>query len=127
MKKIAVLFFSIVLVFQTSLVHTRAALPQAQMIDHGGKIDSKYDGFNRETVITLQKMRIICGDANGLRTAMKGTCVSVVASLHAPGKQLDYVRYATLQLIFETKDWDRRHTPDQRDLSIVADGETIRV
>jgi hypothetical protein len=41
--------------------------------------------------------------------------------------QLDYVRYARLQLIFETKDWDRRHTPDQRELSAVADGEKVKL
>jgi hypothetical protein len=68
--------------------------------DHGGKIESKYDGFNHETVVALKKMRVRCG------SALKQTCVSFAASLHCPGVQLDYVRYAKLQLIFETKDWD---------------------
>jgi len=106
--------------------HVQAA-PLPQVIDHGGKIEAKYDGFNRETVITLRKMRITCGGANGLETTLKDTCVSMSASLHAPGKQLDYVHHVTLQLIFETKDWDRRHSLAQRDLAIVANGETIRL
>jgi len=33
----------------------------------------------------------------------------------------------TLQVVFETKDWDQRHPLDQRDLSMVADGETFRL
>jgi len=104
-----------------------SAAPLPQTSDHGGKIEAKYDGFNHETVITLRKMRVTCGSAKGLETTLKDTCVSVAASLHAPGKQLDYVRYVTLQLIFETKDWDRRHSLVQRDLAIVANGETIRL
>jgi hypothetical protein len=95
-----------------------------QTINHGGKIESRYDGFNHETVIALQKMRISCGSNKSLQ---KHTCVSLAASLHAPGKQLDYVRSAKLQIIFETKDWDRRHPLDQRDLLVVANGETIRL
>jgi hypothetical protein len=95
-----------------------------QSLEHGGKIQSRYDGFNNETVIALRKMRIVCGRDNGLPSE---TCVNVAASLHAPGKQLDYVRYATLQLIFETKDWDRQHSPDQRELAVVANGETIKL
>src|SRR6266545_4647008 len=84
-----------------------------QIVDHGGTIESKYDGFNHETVVRLKKMRIGCSAAKGLQSTVKDTCISVAASLHAPGIQLDYVRYATLQLIFETKDWDRRHALDQ--------------
>jgi hypothetical protein len=95
-----------------------------QTINHGGKIESRYDGFNHETVIALQKMRVTCGSNKSLE---KRTCVSLAASLHAPGKQLDFVRSAKLQLIFETKDWDRRHPLDQRDLLVVANGETIRL
>jgi hypothetical protein len=41
--------------------------------------------------------------------------------------QLDYVRYAKLQLIFESKDWDRRHPLDERDLAVVADGEQFKL
>ena len=32
-----------------------------------------------------------------------------------------------MQVIFETKDWDQRHSLNQRELSVVADGETIRL
>ena len=51
-------------------------------------------------------MRINCGARKGLKSTLKETCMSFVASLHCPGVQLDYVRYAKLQLIFETKNWD---------------------
>lgn len=91
--------------------------------DHGGKIETKYDGFNSETVVSLKKMRITCGGAS----ALNETCVSLTASLHCPGVQLDYVRHVTLQLIFDTKDWDRRHPLDQRDLIVVADGERLKL
>src|SRR5437762_30791 len=97
-----------------------------QASEHGGRIESKYDGFNHETVVALKKMRVNCGGAKGFESTMKDTCVSVAASLHAPGMQLDYVRYAKLQLIFETKDWDRRHPLEQRELIVVADGETLK-
>jgi len=99
----------------------------AQVPDHGCKIETKYDGFNRETVVMLKKMRITCAGSDAAQNSLKGTCVSIVASLHSPGMQLDYVRYARLQLIFETKDWDRRHTPEQRELSVVADGEQVKL
>ena len=92
--------------------------------DHGGNIESKYDGFSHETIITLKKMKVTC---DGTKGNFKDACVSVVASLHCPGIQLDYVRYARLQLIFQTKDWDQRHPVDQRELSVAADGETIRL
>ena len=88
--------------------------------DHGGKIETKYDGFNHETAVTLQKMRVTCGDG-----ALKEACVGLLASLHCPGQQLDYVRYARLQLIFETKDWTKRHPLDERALIVVADGERL--
>lgn len=92
--------------------------------DHDGKIESKYDGFTHETTITLKKMRITCGSIEG---NWKDACVSLEASLHCPGIQLDYVRQASLQLIFQTKDWDQRHPLNQRYLSVVADGETYRI
>lgn len=95
-----------------------------QVVDHGGKIDSKYDGFSHETVVTLNKMRITCGSVKG---NFKDACVSLIASLHCPGIQLDYVRNARLQLIFQTKDWDGRHPLNQRQLSVVVDGETVRL
>lgn len=101
--------------------------PSSSVLDHGGKIETKYDGFNHETVVTLRKMRITCGGAKGLQSTLEQTCVSLVASLHCPGKQLDYVRYAKLQLIFETKDWDKRHPLDERELFVVADGQRLRL
>ena len=101
--------------------------PNPSTIDHGGKLETKYDGFNNETVVTLKKMRITCGGAKGLRSTFEQTCVSLVASLHCPGKQVEYVRYAKLQLIFETKDWDRRHPLDERELFVVADGQRLRL
>jgi hypothetical protein len=101
--------------------------PNSSTLDHGGKIETKYDGFNHETVVTLKKMRITCGGAKGLQSTLEQTCVSLVASLHCPGMQLDYVRYAKLQLIFETKDWDKRHPLDERELFVVADGLRLRL
>jgi hypothetical protein len=95
-----------------------------QTPNHDGKIESKYDGFSHETTITLKKMRVTCGRMKG---NFKETCVSLVARLHCPGIQLDYVRQASLQLIFQTDDWDQRHSLNQRDLSVVADGETYRI
>ena len=92
--------------------------------DHGGKIESRYDGFNHETIVTLNKMRITCG---GVKGNFKDACISFVAALHCPGIQLDYVRYVRLQLIFQTKDWDQRHALNQRQLSVVTDGETLRL
>jgi hypothetical protein len=95
--------------------------PQA---DHGGKIESRYDGFSHETIVTLNKMRITC---SGVKGNFKDACISLVAALHCPGIQLDYVRYAKLQLIFQTQDWDQRHPLNERALSVVADGETLRL
>lgn len=96
-------------------------------LDHGGKIETKYDGFNHETIVMLKKMRVTCGGANGLKSALTQTCVSMVASLHCPGKQVDYVRYAKLQFVFESKDWDQRHPLDQRELFLVADGKQLQL
>ena len=100
------------------------SMDKSQDPDHGGKIESRYDGFNRETIVTLNKMRITCGSVKG---NFKDACVSFVAALHCPGIQLDYVRYASLQLVFQTKDWDQRHPLNQRQLSVVADGETLKL
>jgi hypothetical protein len=96
----------------------------SQTQDHGGKIESKYDGFNHETIVTLTRMRITCGSVEG---NFKDTCVSLVAALHCPGIQLDYVRYASLQLVFQNRNWDQRHPLNQRQLSVVADGVTFRL
>jgi hypothetical protein len=96
-------------------------------LEHGGKIETAYDGFARETVVTLKRMSVTCGAAKGSASIMKGVCVSLQATLHCPGKQLDYVRRATLRFTFEAKNWDARHPSGERDLSAVADGETIRL
>lgn len=111
----------------------RRAAPTSKLSDapmplaHGGKIESAYDGFARETVVSLKRMSVTCGAAKGSTSIMKGVCVSLQASLHCPGKQLDYVRRAMLRLTFEAKNWDARHPVGERDLSAVADGETIRL
>lgn len=95
--------------------------------EHDVKIDTKYDGFNHETIVTLRKTNITCGGGKGMQSTLKETCVSLVASLHCPGVQLDYVRYATVQLIFESKDWDRRHPLGERDLFVVANEEQLKL
>lgn len=109
---------------QASPTSFATAIDKSQAPDHGGKIESRYDGFNHETIVTLNKMRITCAGAKG---NFKDACVSLIASLHCPGIQLDYVRYANLQLIFQTEAWDQRHPLNQRQLSVVADGETLRL
>jgi hypothetical protein len=96
-------------------------------LEHGGKIESNYDGFSRETVVALKRMSVTCESVRGLHSTLKGLCVSIQASLHCPGRQLDYVRHATIRLTFEAKDWDSRHPANERELSAVADGETIRL
>ena len=101
--------------------------PAPEPVRHGGKIETKYDGFRHETVVALRPMPVTCGGAKGAAGITNGVCVNLAASLHCPGQQLDYVRHARLEITFETKDWDKRHPPDQRELSAVADGETIRL
>jgi hypothetical protein len=125
----------LVLVFVCSLVltHPTAILSQVQSpaakgvkpIDHGGKIEAKYDGFNYETVLRLKKMKVTC---DGLKDKfIKDACVSMEITLHCPGTQLNYVKQVKLQIFFENKDWVHRHPPDQRDLSVVIDSETLRL
>ena len=92
--------------------------------NHGGKIETKYDGLSHEMVSTLRKMKVTCA---GAKNMLKDACVSVSASLHCPGTQRNYVRYAKLQLIFETKDWDQRHALEERDLVVVVDTTTLRL
>jgi len=103
----------------------RAAAPLP--LEHGGKIETNYDGFARETVVALKRMSVTCEAVRGLQSTLKGVCVSLQASLHCPGKQTDYVRRATLRLTFEAKNWDSRHPANERELTAVADGETIRL
>ena len=109
-------------------VPAKIAEPSASVVhgesNHGGKIESKYDGLSHETVSTLRKMKVTCA---GTKDMLKDTCVSLSASLHCPGVQLDYVRNARLQLIFETKDWYQRHALEERDLVVVVDTTTLRL
>jgi hypothetical protein len=121
MKKLAlVLACATVMVIQPA-----AALPQEQEpIKHGGKIETKYDGFNHETVMRLRRMKVNC---DGFKDKFKDACVSIEVALHCPGTQLNYVKHVTVQVIFENKDWVRFHAPDQRDLSAVTDTETLRL
>ena len=107
---------------------TFSAVPSPTWLpEHDANIETRYDGFNHETIVTLRKTKITCGGGKGMESTLKETCVSIVASLHCPGVQLDYVRYAKLQLVFETKDWDRRHPLGERDLFVVADGEQLKL
>jgi len=102
------------------------AQPQspAEPIKHGGKIETKYDGFNYETVMRLRKMKVNC---DGLKDTFKDACVSIEVALHCPGTQVNYVRHVTLQVVFENKDWVHLHPPDQRDLTVVTETETLRL
>jgi len=119
-KLVLILSCSAVLLFRPA-----GALPQEQKpIDHGGKIETKYDGFTYETVMRLRRMKVSC---DGLKDKFKDACVSIEVALHCPGTQLNYVRHVTLQVVFENKDWVHLHPPDQRDLSVVIDTETLRL
>ncbi|HXQ34593.1 MAG TPA: hypothetical protein VN843_11330 [Anaerolineales bacterium] len=110
-----------VLLFQPA-----GANPQTppEPVKHGGKIEVKYDGFNYETVMRLRKMKVNC---DGLKDTFKDACVSIEVALHCPGTQVNYVRNVTLQVVFENKDWVHLHPPDQRDLTVVTDSETLRL
>ena len=99
-------------------------LQQQKPINHGGKIETKYDGFNLETVMRLRKMKVNC---DGFKDKFKDACVSMEVSLHCPGQQLNYVKMVTLQFVFENKDWVHLHGPDQRDLTVVIDTETLKL
>jgi hypothetical protein len=99
------------------------ALTLEEIINHGGRIETKYDGFNHETVMRLRKMKVTC---DGLKNSFKDACVSIDVALHCPGTQFNYVRNVTLQVEFANKDWVHTHPVDQRDLSIVTDTETLR-
>jgi hypothetical protein len=130
MKLLAITFCLFVIAGTTQIHSFNNSEPTAPLAGanltttHDGKIESKYDGFTHETTITLKKMRVTCGRMKG---NFKDACVSLVARLHCPGIQLDYVRQASLQIIFQTDDWDQRHSLSQRDLSVVADGVTYRL
>ncbi len=110
-----------VLLFQPAGAKPQSPPPP---INHGGKIETKYDGFNYETVMRLRKMKINC---DGLKDTFKDACVSIEVALHCPGTQVNYVRQVSLQVVFENKDWVHLHPPDQRDLTVVTDTETLRL
>lgn len=93
-------------------------------MNHGGKIESKYDGFNYETVLRLRKMKVTC---DGFKDKFKDACVSIEVSLHCPGTQINYVRSVKLQIVFENKDWIHFHPLDQRNLSVLVDNETLKL
>ena len=93
-------------------------------INHGGKIETRYDGFNYETVMRLRKMKVNC---DGLKDTFKDACVSIEVVLHCPGAQYNYVRNVTIQIVFDNKDWVHFHAPDKRDLTIVTDTETLKL
>ena len=91
---------------------------------HGGKIESKYDGFTYETLLRLRKMKVSC---DGIKDKWKDACVSIDVTLHLPGVQLNYVRYVTVQVVFENQDWVRGHPLEQRNLSITTSTQTFRL
>jgi hypothetical protein len=115
----------LVLSCATILFLPAGARPQSsEPVKHGGKIETKYDGFTYETVMRLRKMKVNC---DGFKDKFKDACVSIEVSLHCPGTQVNYVKHVSLQVVFENKDWVRLHSPDQRDLSVVTDTETLRL
>ncbi|HEU4596799.1 MAG TPA: hypothetical protein VFS10_16795 [Pyrinomonadaceae bacterium] len=127
MKRIVIICCCALLLSSAPSGFTQTRTPAPLPLNHGGKIESKYDGFARETVVALRKMKVTCGAGKGFEGTFKETCVSLAASLHCPGKQLDYVRHARLRLVFEAKDWDARHPLGARELVAVADGETLKL
>jgi hypothetical protein len=108
------------------LIQPAGAKPQTppEPVKHGGKIETKYDGFNYETVMRLRKMKVNC---DGVKDTFKDACVSIEVALHCPGTQVNYVRHVTIQIVFENKDWVHLHPPDQRELTVVTDTQTLHL
>src|ERR1044072_8139717 len=120
MKKVLLVLSCAAILFQPA-----GARPQSpEPVKHGGKIETKYDGFTYETVMRLRKMKVNC---DGFKDKFKDACVSIEVSLHCPGTQVNYVKHVSVQIVFENKDWVRLHAPDQRDFSVVTDTETLRL
>lgn len=115
---------SIILLLLLPLCFTPSAGRAQSNSNHGGKIETTYDGFSHETLIRLQKMRISC---DGIKSTFKNACVSMSVSLHCLGVQAYKVNYVTMQLMFETSEWDQRHSLEQRALSVVVNNDTLRV
>lgn len=111
-------------VFGCSLVLFSANAHAQSPVKHGGKIESKYDGFTYETLLRLQKMKVSC---DGIKDKFTDACVSIEVTLHMPGMQLNYVRNVTLQVVFEHQDWVRMHSPEERNLSISTYDKTFRL
>lgn len=120
MKSVLLVLSCAAILFQPAGVRPQSSDPAK----HGGKIETKYDGFNYETVMRLRKMKVNC---DGFKDKFKDACVSIEVALHCPGTQVNYVKHVSVQVVFENKDWVRLHSPDQRDLSIVTDTETLRL
>jgi len=112
-RLIVVLGCGLVLFSQTAIAQVR----------HGGKIESKYDGFTYETLMRLEKMKVSC---DGFKDKFTDGCVSIEVTLHMPGMQLNHVRNVTLMVVFENQDWVRMHPPEERDLSISTYDKTYR-
>ena len=126
MRKLALVFCGLLLIHPTAIPsQVQSAATDAQKpVNHGGKIESKYDGFNYETVLRLRKMKVTC---DGFKDKFKDACVSIEVSLHCPGTQINYVRSVKLQIVFENKDWIHFHPLDQRNLSVLVDNETLKL
>ena len=120
MKSILLVLSCAAILFQPVSVKPQSPEP----VKHGGKIETKYDGFTYETVMRLRKMKVNC---DGFKDKFKDACVSIEVSLHCPGTQVNYVKDVSVQVVFENKDWVRFHSPDQRDFSVVTDTETLRL
>jgi len=112
-RLIVVLGCGLVLFSQTAIAQVR----------HGGKIESKYDGFTYETLMRLEKMKVSC---DGFKDKFTDGCVSIEVTLHMPGMQLNHVRNVTLMVVFENQDWVRMHPPEERNLSISTYDKTYR-
>ncbi|MEN3330467.1 MAG: hypothetical protein V7638_5274 [Acidobacteriota bacterium] len=115
-----VLSCAALLIFQPAGAKPQTPAP----VKHGGKIETRYDGFNYETVMRLQKMKVNC---DGFKDKFKDACVSIEVTLHCPGTQVNYVKDVALQVVFENKDWVHFHPPNQRELTLVTDTETLRI
>ena len=124
MKRVLLVLSAAVLVFQPAGVMPQSPQSPPAPVKHGGKIETRYDGFNYETVMRLRKMKVNC---DGFKDKFKDACVSIEVMLHCPGTQVNYVKHVTLQVMFENKDWVHFHSPDQRYLAIVTDTETLRI
>jgi hypothetical protein len=95
-----------------------------QLVNHGGKIETKYDGFSHQTIMRLQPMKVTCG---GFKDNFKDGCVSIDVSLHLPGPQVNHVSQVSLRVIFESRNWQKAHAYDQRELMVVTDLDTMRL